>query len=215
MYNAGKSVSDFVLMRYPNASSIGILAGKRNNAGDGFVIAHLLSLAGKRVRVICLAPRDSYTGDSLTYLNVCLTAKLDVFFPDRLESMVELTRGLEDCDVIVDALLGTGITGQVREPFASVIHAIPAGVPVAAVDLPSGLNADTGEVCGVSVRANHTVTFAVAKQGLVGHPEWTGEVVVADIGIPPICFDDDAWASRAALIILIVRSNHCYRFVSK
>jgi NAD(P)H-hydrate epimerase len=193
MYNAGKSVSDFILSRYPSILDIGILAGKGNNAGDGFVIAHLLSLSGRRVRVVCLSPRDSYVGDARTFLNLCLTERLNVSFPETPELMVESTVALSDCGLIVDAILGTGTRGQVREPIATVIGAVPSGVPIVAVDLPSGFNADTGEICGVCVRAKETITFAAIKQGLVGHPEWTGELIVADIGMPAICLDDEKW----------------------
>lgn len=201
MYNAGKSVVDLILQRYAQPGSqktVGILCGKGNNGGDGFVIAHLLSLAGVVVRVICLAQPDAYVGDALTYLNLCRREKLNVLFPTNQDEMVSLTAELKDCDLIVDALLGTGTRGQVRDPFASVIKAIPQGIPIVAVDLPSGMNGDTGEICGVAVKACQTVTFAAAKQGLLGKEEWTGELIVADIGIPSICLDDAAWEEYIA-----------------
>jgi NAD(P)H-hydrate epimerase len=194
MYNAGRCVAEFVLGRYPGAGDVGILAGKGNNAGDGFVAAHLLALAGRRVRVVCLAPRDSYGGDARTYLALCLAERLAVAFPATAEEMRAHARGLADCAVIVDAILGTSARGPAREPIASAIAALPPGVPVVAVDLPSGLDADTGEVGGPCVRAAQTVTLAAPKRGLAGRPEWTGELVVADIGMPPACLDDAAWA---------------------
>ena len=194
MYNAGKSVVDFILSNYRDAKSAGILCGKGNNGGDGFVIAHLLSLAGVSVHVVCLTQADTYVGDALTYLNLCLKRHLDFVFPKSQEEMVECTKNLSSCSILVDALLGTGTRGQVREPFASVINAIPKGIPIVAVDLPSGMNGDTGEVCGCCVKANHTITFARAKQGLVGKEELTGQLIVADIGIPDICLNDEEWA---------------------
>ena len=194
MYNAGKSVVDFILQKYPQAKSVGILCGKGNNGGDGFVIAHCLSLAGVAVRVVCLAQAEDYVGDALVYLKLCLKRRLSVLFPKSQEEMVALTKGLSDCNLLVDALLGTGTRGVVREPFASVIQAVPTGIPVVAVDLPSGMNGDTGEVCGCCVKANHTITFAAAKQGLVGKPELTGELIVVDIGIPDVCLNDEEWS---------------------
>lgn len=192
MYNAGRSVADLVLQKYAGARRVGVLAGKGNNGGDGFVVAHLLSQSGIDVRVIALAPLDAYTGDARTFLNVCLRERVDVVFPGDAAAMVRLTEELCDCDVIIDSILGTGARGAPREPVASVIRAIPCGRAVVAVDIPSGMNGDTGEVCGACVRADYTVTFAAAKRGIVGKKE-TGELVVADIGIPVICFDDDRW----------------------
>ncbi|OHT08267.1 hypothetical protein TRFO_04864 [Tritrichomonas foetus] len=193
MYNAGKTVFDFIHSRYPNAKKVGILCGKGNNAGDGFVIAHLLSLVGVTVRVICLTSESSYQGDALVYLKLCLNERLDVRFPADQEKMVQETKDLSDCDLIVDSLLGTGTRGQVKEPFASVISAIPQSVKVVAIDLPSGMNGNTGEICGVCVKAAHTITFAAAKKGIVNKEELTGELIVTDIGMPAICMDDQKW----------------------
>ena len=192
MYNAGKSVTDFIFQKYPNVRKVGVLAGKGNNGGDGFVIAHLLSHKGVEVKVIALAQPDIYVGDAQIYLNLCLKERINVTFPKDKDEMVELTKQLCDRDIIIDSLLGTGTKGQVREPTASVIKAIPQGPTIVSVDLPSGMNGDTGEICGVCVKANHTITFAAAKKGIVGKEE-TGELIVTDIGIPEICLDDDKW----------------------
>ena len=196
MYNAGKAVADliFKLRKSRPIEKVGILAGKGNNAGDGFVIAHILSLQGIYVRIIALAQPEMYVGDALIYLNLCLKENIDIRFPKEADEMVSLTKNLSDCDMIVDSLLGTGTRGQVREPFASVIKAIPPKIPIIAVDLPSGMNGDTGEICGVCVFANYTVTFAAVKNGLVGKEEITGELILADIGMPPICLaDSEKW----------------------
>ncbi|KAH0787129.1 NAD(P)H-hydrate epimerase [Histomonas meleagridis] len=193
MYNAGKTVADFIFQKYPTIKNVGILAGKGNNAGDGFVIAHILSLKGINVRIIALAQPDVYVGDALIYLNLCLKEKIDIRFPKETDEMVLLTQNLTDCELLIDSLLGTGTRGQVREPFASVIKAIPTSIPMIAVDLPSGMNGDTGEICGVCVHATHTITFAAAKKGLIGKEELTGELIVTDIGMPPICLDDEKW----------------------
>ena len=193
MYNAGKTVFDFIKSKYPSSKNVGILCGKGNNAGDGFVIAHLLSLSGVSVRVVCLAQESAYVNDALVFLKLCLNEMIDVRFPETQEKMVEETKGLSSCDLLIDSLLGTGTRGQVREPFASVIKAIPTSVKMISVDLPSGMNGNTGEVCGVCVKANHTITFAAAKKGIVNKEELTGELIVTDIGMPPICMDDEKW----------------------
>jgi NAD(P)H-hydrate epimerase len=194
MYNAGKSVVDFILAQYADVHEFTILAGKGNNAGDGFVIAHLLVLAGRAVRVLCFSPQTSYVADALLYLNLCLKEKLRVEFPETQEQMVAAVGQIDQQQVIIDSILGTGVRGQVRDPFASVIRAIPSVKAVVAVDLPSGLDGDSGEICGVCVKATHTITFARAKSGLVKQPDFTGNIVVTDIGIPPICLDDAEWA---------------------
>lgn len=193
MYNAGKTVTDFIQEKYPNVKKVGILCGKGNNAGDGFVIAHILSLKGIQTHVIALAQPDTYVGDAQVYLKLCMTRRLPIEFPKTQEEAAQLTKGLSDQDLLIDALLGTGMRGEVREPFASVIRAIPTSVPMVSVDIPSGMNGDTGEICGVCVKANQTISFVREKTGLVGHPELTGELIVTDIGMPDICIDDASW----------------------
>ena len=104
-------------------------------------------------------------------------------------------QGLADCAVLVDALLGTGVKGNVRGPIRAAMDTWPSDIPTLAIDLPSGMNADTGEACGACLRATKTVTFQYAKQGFT-NPDaqhWLGEVIVADIGIPEICADDTLW----------------------
>ena len=109
------------------------------------------------------------------------------------QSAARAVAGLADRATLVDALLGTGISGEVRGTARAVIEAWPRDPVTIAVDLPSGLDADTGEPCGVCVRADVTVTFAFMKKGLTapGAEPHVGRVVVADIGIPDICASDN------------------------
>ena len=193
MYNAAKCVVDHINLKYPKANKFGILCGKGNNGGDGFAIAHILSIAGKKVDVVALAKEKDYVNDALLYLKLALKEDIPVRFPQSIEECVKEVQNLKDCDIIIDALLGTGTRGEVREPFKSVIQAIADDMKVVAVDLPSGMNGDTGEICGCCVKAASTVTFAAAKKGLVGKPELTGELVIGDIGMPPICLNDEEW----------------------
>lgn len=183
MYNAGKSVADLILEKYPSKRVL-ILAGRGNNGGDGFVVAHILYTKGMDVSLISLAEPEGYSEDATIFLKLCQKEGINISF-DK-ENCARIVANAKDV-IIVDALLGTGTKGEVREPYASVIRAIPADVPVVAVDLPSGMNGDTGEICGVAIHANHTVTFAAPKHGLIGHEDLTGELHIADIGMPLGC----------------------------
>jgi NAD(P)H-hydrate epimerase len=174
---------------------VGVVCGKGNNGGDGFVVARLALLAGMEIRLVMLTEVDALQGDAALFAGIYqrLGGVIDTA-PDEVSAARKVAT-LADCAVLVDAMLGTGITGEVRGVFKAAIDAWP-DVPTVAVDLPSGLNADTGEVCGCCVRADTTVTFQFAKRGF-DNPDaalWLGRLVVADIGIPEVCADDVAWA---------------------
>lgn len=176
---------------------VGVVCGKGNNGGDGFVVARRALLAGYDTRVVLVAEPEDVKGDAkvfkCAYENLGGTIRVALDEGEVRDAM----EGLTDCAVVIDGLLGTGVSGEVRGPVLTAIEAWPR-VHTVAVDLPSGLNADTGEVCGCCVRADTTVTFQFTKRGFenpVAAP-YLGRVVVADIGIPEICADDDAWAAR-------------------
>jgi len=160
-----------------------IVAGKGNNGGDGFVIARLLGERGWDAPVLLLAPLDGIAGDAAANL-----ARLD---PKTVVSVPEGPAGREElfrsATVIVDALLGTGVKSEVKGGYGEAIDMInAAGVPVVAVDIPSGVDAATGAVLGRAVRAELTVSFALPKLGNVLQPgaELCGRLLVADIGMP-------------------------------
>ncbi len=144
--------------RWPDVEAITVLAGRGNNAGDGYLVAALAQRAGRQVRVLAVGDPLQLQGDAALAFHEAQTAGVAVA-PWSAE--VELQ------GVLVDALLGTGIAGEVREPYADAIRALNAsGLPILAVDLPSGLCADTGRVLGEAVRAELTVTFIGLKLGL-------------------------------------------------
>jgi NAD(P)H-hydrate epimerase len=175
--------------------TIGVVCGKGNNGGDGLVVARLLREAGRDVRVVCVAPPSDYGGDAL--VNLERLPGPPPLAPDGSEwsdggaapsasgAMDAVSAG-EDA-LIVDALLGTGFAG---EPHGSVAHAIAAinarTAPVVSVDVPSGVDASTGQVAGAAVNATATVTFHAAKPGLWIMPgkAHAGDVETVDIGIP-------------------------------
>ena len=183
MENAGRGAARCALemLADKNGGRVVIVCGRGNNGGDGFVVARHLHNRGLAVTVLLLAPRDEIGGDALVNLQIIERMGLDI------RETGHGALDLSDCDLIVDAILGTGLSGEVREPFASAIRAVnAAGKPVLAVDIPSGLDANTGEVLGECVRATRTATFALPKAGFTGDngPEMTGEVTVVDIGVP-------------------------------
>jgi len=189
MNNAGAAVFAEI-----DRGPVGVVCGKGNNGGDGFVVARLARLVGYVTRVILVADRDSIQGDALVFLRAYERLGGEIVAINDEKGVAEAVASLTDCAVLVDALLGTGITGEVRGPIRSAIEAWPQ-VRTIAVDLPSGLNADTGEPCGCCVKADVTVTFQFAKRGFENPlaAPYVGRLVVADIGIPEVCADDDAW----------------------
>jgi len=173
---------------------VGVVCGKGNNGGDGYVVARLALLAGLDTRVVVLADPAEVKGDALTFLEAYRKLGGFVRVAQEPRDVAAALESLAVCACLVDAMLGTGVKGEVRDPFKTAIASWPA-VETIAVDLPSGLNADTGEIGGCGIRATTTVTFQFKKKGFENPAaaEYLGRVVVADIGIPGVCADDAAW----------------------
>lgn len=185
MENAGRNAAA-VLLSQGITGPVVICCGKGNNGGDGFVIARHLDNAGIEVKVLLTHDPSDYTGDAAVFIKVVQSARLPL---RRIPASAinEWQHELQSAEWIVDALLGTGLTGEVRDPYRSAIEAInTSGKKVFAVDLPSGMDADTGQPLGTCVRATRTVTFVARKIGFdqPGAEQWTGPVDVADIGVP-------------------------------
>ncbi|HET6425229.1 MAG TPA: NAD(P)H-hydrate epimerase [Planctomycetaceae bacterium] len=185
MENAGRNAAA-VLLSQGITGPVAICCGKGNNGGDGFVIARHLDNAGIAVKVLLTHDPLQYTGDAAVFLNVIQRARLPLCrMPDSARN--EWQHELQSAEWIVDALLGTGLTGEVREPYITPINAINvSGKNVFAIDLPSGMDTDTGQPLGTCVRATRTVTFVARKIGFdqPGAEQWTGSVDVVDIGVP-------------------------------
>ncbi len=185
MENAGRGCAHIISGMYQGAGYAVIFCGPGNNGGDGYVIARHLNLRGIPVRVAVLAERGKITGDADINLRIIEKIALDVRFiaPD---DTLKLSAVLEGASLIADAIFGTGLSGQVRDNYLHVIAAInDTDCPVFAVDIPSGLDCDTGEPLGAAVKADITATFVAVKQGFE-NPEskvYTGKVVVVGIGI--------------------------------
>jgi len=190
MENAGTRVVETIEERFENLDDLQIyvLCGKGNNGGDGFVIARLLAERGCTPHVLLFARESDIIGDAATNL-----ARLNAFDESPTVILDETQwaefSGEEEPSLVIDALLGTGITRPVDGLYRAVIESIPDLFPEAtilAVDLPSGLSADSGEVSGAAVQADVTVTFTALKPCLVFPPahRYAGDVIVADIGNP-------------------------------
>src|SRR5690606_9930813 len=161
MCRAGSAALAVLGSRWPDAHKVGVVCGAGNNAGDGYVVARLARAAGYSVRVEAVVPPERLRGDAKTAWEACRDAGVDIvpFSPRRRDGFVP--------DVIVDALLGTGLDRPVEGAFATAIDALnAAGAPILALDVPSGLDADTGRVMNAAVHADVTVTFVGLKQGL-------------------------------------------------
>jgi NAD(P)H-hydrate epimerase len=186
MENAGRGLADLV-ERLGIDGPVIICAGKGNNGGDGFVLARHLDYRGYPVRVLLFAEAAALEGDAATNCEIARRGGIAVEqFPERPDPAA-LAERLADAAWIVDGLLGTGIRGSVRQPFDAVIETVNATArPTLAIDIPSGLDCDTGRPLGIAVRAHHTATFVAPKQGFSA-PEaarYTGTVHVLDIGAP-------------------------------
>ena len=190
MENAGLGATRILLKRFPDLprQRVGVLAGRGNNGGDGFVIARHLSQKGIRVVVYLLSGPASIRGDAEANFKLLSPLGIPVReMPEQAYFRAQQT-AMRHQDIWIDAILGAGLKSDVKGYYREVIEFINGlERPVVAVDIPSGLNSNTGQPCGVCIRAAMTVTFGFAKVGQLIHPgvEYTGDLGIVDIGIPP------------------------------
>jgi NAD(P)H-hydrate epimerase len=185
MENASRGLAKYALSMLPEGGRALIICGGGNNGGDGLAAARHLHNAGEQVAIVLLRPYDSYTGDARTNLDICRA--MDLFMIEAADDVLEGLRAAPPADLLIDGVLGTGISIEVRPPMTDVIdwtNSQPA--PVLAIDIPSGLDCDTGRPLGAAVRAAATVTFVGVKRGFLqpGADQYTGRIVVVDIGAP-------------------------------
>lgn len=193
METAGRAAAREIVTHFgtPEHLSICCLCGKGNNAGDALVIARLLADAGADVLVQMVLGSDDLSPDARINLSILEKIKAgdSTVFVEIEEGGTFEDRGF---DVIVDGLLGTGLSSALRDPIARIVREVNQSViPVLAIDIPTGLHADTGEIMGDCVIADLTVTMGALKQGLLINegPGYGGEVVVVEIGIPRFVLD--------------------------
>lgn len=183
MENAGKGLSEVVLKNYPDTKRIAIFCGKGNNGGDGLVAARYLSVKSNVV-VFLLCRKEEMRGDARASLDKYKGKLFEVTTEEEFKKSIS---GAAKADIIVDAILGTGLKSTLTGSYRSVVEGINAlGKEVVSVDIPSGINSDTGQFMGAAVKATLTVTFGIPKVGLYLFPgcDYAGKIEVIDIGFP-------------------------------
>ena len=178
MRRAAEATIEVALARWPKLTRVAVYCGSGNNAGDGYIVAGLLANRGITVKVVTVGDVTKLGADAGAALDFCRASEAEI---------VDY-HAVSDVELVVDALLGTGINGLVRESYGKAIESInDSGKPVLSVDIPSGLAVDSGEVLGSAVRASVTVTFIARKRGLyTGRgPAFTGKIEYANLDVPP------------------------------
>ena len=209
MERAGRSAFDQLQRRWPDAQRVAVLTGTGNNGGDGFVVARLARAAGLEACVLQLGDRARLRGDALVNAERWVEAG-GIWQPfDGIPA---------NTDVIVDAMLGTGLQRDVGGDWAGAIDAVNAsGRPCLAIDIPSGLNADSGVVMGCAVRAATTVSFIGLKLGLftADGPDCAGDVVFDGLGVPAQVYASSVlsarrvdWSQQSAQLAPRRRNSH-------
>jgi len=190
MENAGRSCAEFIRGKLADAAKpkVCIFCGVGNNGGDGYVIARHLINVGFGVTVVVCGDRTKIKGDAKINLDILdrMGFSVDQLNPADDDVGARVKKFTAEADLIVDSIFGTGLSGQVRDDYRRLIESINAsGCPVLAVDIPSGLDCDTGMPLGVAVKASWTVTFVAAKKGFTcaQAEKYAGEIFVASIGI--------------------------------
>jgi len=185
MENAGRGVAEFVLRRYGAVRRVCVVCGGGNNGGDGSVAARYLS-ARCRVDVVLLtSPESIRTAEARDNWRALGGTSAVLHVADGPAALGEQSGVIAEADLIVVAIFGTGVRGgAVKEPYSTAISLVNASKAVkVAIDLPSGLDPETGAVSASTVKADVTVALHLPKVGLKGRGEFTGEVVVVPIGI--------------------------------
>lgn len=190
MENAGRGAARVLMKRFPDLSErrVAVAAGRGNNGGDGFVIARYLAHAGVSVTVYLLSESSRLSGDAADNFNLLAPLNIPVKEITDESGFNQVKTEMAHHHIWVDAILGTGLNSEVKGFFKSVIDFInKLNRPVLSVDIPSGLHADLAKPCGTCIRAEITVTFGFAKIGHIQLPgaDYTGELHIIDIGIPP------------------------------
>ena len=195
MENAGRQIVSAMHATIDDLESrrVGILCGRGNNGGDGFVVARLLSQQGLSVCIYLLGGAEDVGGDAGTNLRIAQSLGLSIVEVVDRDAWDRARSSVDECDVLVDAMFGTGLNKPLDDLSSKVAGDVNAlNVPVVAVDLPSGLLADQTDPIGEAIEADVTVTLGAPKVALLlpSAESWAGDLVIADIGVPSSIIDD-------------------------
>ena len=197
MENAGRGCCQVIIQRLADidSTSVCILCGGGNNGGDGFVIARHLTNASIKTTVVICSDMDRIAGDARINLDIIERMNIPVERIDMTAGHIaeQFARYSAGSDMLIDAIFGTGLKGILRPDYIELIDAVVAvNIPVIAVDIPSGLDCDSGQPLGSAVKAAATVTFVAVKKGftLPCAKQYTGDIFVASIGIEPAMKND-------------------------
>ncbi|MHC4534911.1 MAG: NAD(P)H-hydrate epimerase [Planctomycetota bacterium] len=193
MENAGRSCAELIKEKFKGITQpkVCIFCGTGNNGGDGYVIARHLLNSGFKVIVVICGDHQKIKGDAKINLDILekLSQPIEQLNLKDDDVPVRVKDFTADADMIVDGLFGTGLTGPLRDDYIQLIESINAcDCPILAVDIPSGMDCDSGQPLGAAVRAACTITFVAVKKGFVSEcaASYTGEIYVASIGVEPV-----------------------------
>jgi len=190
MENAGGNCAEIIIkeLKKTGGSKVCIFCGAGNNGGDGFVIARHLINEGLKVKIALCGKESKIKGDAEINYKITRNMKIAIKELDLNNIEKDVKEYAGESDLIVDAIFGTGLAGVISGEFENLINAINSlNKIIIAVDLPSGLDCDTGLALGTAIKASRTVTFAAAKKGFINPDcaKYTGEIYIASIGIDP------------------------------
>jgi NAD(P)H-hydrate epimerase len=192
MENAGRSCAELVLEKLPKKerTRVCIFCGTGNNGGDGFVVVRHLRNKGVQVVVVICGQREKISGDAKENLDILerLGQSIEILDINNPEIGRQVGDFAADAEMIVDGIFGTGLKGEVSEPYRRLIEEIgKLEKRVLAIDIPSGLDCDTGVPLGAAIKADWTVTFVALKKGFLAKEaaSFTGEIFIASIGVEP------------------------------
>lgn len=167
-----------------------IVCGVGNNGGDGLALGRHLMVQGKKVRFFILGNMDRGSNDFSVNYNIIKNINGDIVHIDSDKKLSLFKDSIIDSDIIIDSIFGTGLTRNVEGIFKDVILSInKSGKYVISIDIPSGLDGNTGKILGICVKASKTITFQLLKRGLAGMEKFAGEIIVEPIGIPDMVID--------------------------
>ncbi|SCL92172.1 NAD(P)H-hydrate epimerase [Sporanaerobacter sp. PP17-6a] len=167
-----------------------IVCGVGNNGGDGLALGRHLMVQGKKARFFILGNMDRGSNDFSVNYNIIKNINGDIVHINSDEELSLFKDSIIDSDIIIDSIFGTGLTRNVEGIFKDVILSINKSEKyVISIDIPSGLDGNTGKILGICVKASKTITFQLLKRGLMGMEELAGEIIVEPIGIPNMVID--------------------------